>query len=75
MKTREMIAPRDFVKKFYPHLEPYWDGDYVVDLVNDMDTDVFKRPAGEFVTITNDEKLIKYLTKKTLLIFNWVGCW
>lgn len=66
MKTREMIVPRDLIKKFYPHPEPYGDGDYVVDLVNGMYTDVFYREEGYFVTITNDKELIQYLNKNKL---------
>ncbi|WIF88292.1 hypothetical protein [Acholeplasma laidlawii] len=64
MKSIEVIVPRNLIKKFYPHPEPYGENAFVVDLINGMYTDVFKRPNGEFVTITNDEKLIKYLTKK-----------
>lgn len=63
MKTREIIVPRDLIKKFFPHPEPYGDGDYVVDLVNGMYTDVFYREEGDFITITNDSALISYLRK------------
>lgn len=66
MKTREMIVPRDLIRKFYPHPEPYGDGDYVVDLINGMYTDVFYREEGHFVTITNDIELIRYLKKNQL---------
>lgn len=66
MKTREIIVPRDLIKKFYPHPEPYGDGDYVVDLVNGMYTDVFYREAGDFITITNDSALISYLKKNLI---------
>ena len=67
MKTREMIVPRDLIKKFYPHPEPYGDGDYVVDLVNDMYTDVFLfyREEGDFITVTNNKALISYLQKES----------
>ena len=66
MKTREMIVPRDLIKKFYPHPEPYGDGDYVVDLVNDMYTDVFYREEGDFITVTNNKALIAYLQKNQM---------
>lgn len=66
MKTREMIVPRDLIRKFYPHPEPYGDGDYVVDLINGMYTDVFYREEGDFITITNDNKLISYLKKNQM---------
>jgi hypothetical protein len=49
------------IRKFYPHPEPYGDGCYVVDLINGMYTDIFYREEGDFVTITNDCKLISYL--------------
>ena len=61
MKTREIIVPRNLIKKFYRHPEPYGDGDYVVDLINGMYTDVFYREEGDFITITNDKELISYL--------------
>ncbi len=61
MKSIEIKVPRNLIQKFYPHPEPYGDGDYVVDLINGMYTDVFYREEGDFVTITNDSKLISYL--------------
>lgn len=61
MKSIEIIVPRDLIKKFYPHPENYGDGNYVVDLVNGMFTDVFYREEGDFVTLTNDEEIINYL--------------
>ena len=63
MKSIEINVPRNLIKKFYPHPEPYGDGDYVVDLINDMYTDVFYREEGDFITITNDKELIAYLKK------------
>jgi len=66
MKTREIIVPRDLIKKFYPHPEPYGDGDYVVDLINDMYTDVFYREEGDFITVTNNKALISYLQKNQM---------
>ena len=63
VKSIEINVPRNLIKKFYPHPEPYGDGDYVVDLVNDMYTDVFYREEGDFITITNDKELISYLRK------------
>ena len=66
MKTREMIVPRDLIKKFYPHPEPYGDGDYIVDLINDMYTDVFYREEGDFITVTNNKALISYLQKNQM---------
>ncbi|HHU52626.1 MAG TPA: hypothetical protein GXZ43_00900 [Clostridiaceae bacterium] len=61
MKSIEIKVPRNLIRKFYPYPEPYGDGDYVVDLINGMYTDVFYREEGDFVTITNDNKLISYL--------------
>lgn len=61
MKSIEINVPRDLIKKFYRHPEPYGDGDYVVDLINGMYTDVFYREEGDFITITNDKDLISYL--------------
>jgi len=61
MKSIEIIVPRNLIKKFYLHPEPYGDGAYVVDLVNGMFTDVFYREMGDFVTITNDKETISYL--------------
>ncbi|MFA6801761.1 MAG: hypothetical protein WCR19_06595 [Acholeplasmataceae bacterium] len=63
MKSIEIIVPRNLIKKFYPHPEPYGDGDYVADLINNMFTDVFYREEGDFITITNDKELISYLLK------------
>lgn len=34
MKSIEIKVPRNLIQKFYPHPEPYGDGDYVVDLIN-----------------------------------------
>lgn len=59
-------VPRNLIKKFYPHPEPYGDGDYVVDLINGMYTDVFYREEGDFITITNDKELISYLKKNKM---------
>lgn len=61
MDSIEIKVPRNLIKKFYPHPEPYGDGYYVVDLINGMYTDVFYRRAGDFVTITNNNDLIAYL--------------
>ena len=66
MKSIEIKVPRNLIRKFYPHPEPYGDGDYVVDLINGMYTDVFYREEGDFVTITNDNKLISYLKKNQM---------
>ena len=63
MKSIEIKVPRNLIQKFYQHPEPYGDGSYVVDLINGMYTDVFYREEGDFVTITNDSKLISYLKK------------
>ena len=63
MKSIEIKVPRNLIRKFYPHPEPYGDGSYVVDLINGMYTDVFYREEGDFITITNDYKLISYLKK------------
>lgn len=66
MKSIEMKVPRNLIQKFYPHPEPYGDGDYVVDLINGMYTDVFYREEGDFITITNDKELISYLKKNKM---------
>lgn len=66
MKSIEINVPRDLIKKFYRHPEPYGDGDYVVDLINGMYTDVFYLEEGDFVTITNDKELILYLKKNQM---------
>ncbi|AUD65805.1 hypothetical protein BK011_08950 [Tenericutes bacterium MZ-XQ] len=63
MKSIEINVPRKLIKKFYRHPEMYGQGDYVVDLINDMYTDVFYREEGDFVSITNDKQLISYLRK------------
>jgi hypothetical protein len=66
MKSIEINVPRNLIKKFYRHPEPYGDGDYVVDLVNHMYTDVFYQEEGDFITITNNEELITYLRKNQM---------
>lgn len=66
MKSIEIIVPRNLIKTFYPHPEPYGDGDYVVDLINGMYTDVFYKEEGDFITITNDKELISYLKKNKI---------
>ena len=55
MKSIEISVPRNLIKKFCPHPEPYGDVDYVVDLINGMYTDVFYREEGDFITITNEK--------------------
>ncbi|MDY0316142.1 MAG: hypothetical protein RBQ63_00040 [Acholeplasmatales bacterium] len=66
MKSIEIIVPRNLIKKFYLHPEPYGDGSYVIDLVNGMYTDVFYREEGDFITNTNDTELISYLKKNQM---------
>ena len=66
MKSIEIIVPRNLIKKFYRHPEPYGDGDYVVDLINGMYTDLFYREEGDFITFTNDKDLISYLKKNQM---------
>lgn len=66
MKSIEINVPRNLIKKFYPHPEPYGDGDYVVDLINGMYTDVFYGEEGDFITITNVKELISYLKKNQM---------
>lgn len=63
MKSIEIKVPRNVIKKFYLHPEPYGEGAFVVDLVNDMYTDVFYQENGDFITLTNDYDLIAYLRK------------
>lgn len=59
MKSIEIIVPRHLVIKYYLHPEPY--GEYIVELVNGMWTDVYTNENGVLFTITNDETLITYL--------------
>ena len=66
MKSIEVSVPRNLIRKFYPHPEPYRDGDYVVDLINGLYTDVFYREEGDFITITNDKELFSYLKKNQM---------
>jgi hypothetical protein len=66
MKSIEINVPRNLIQKFYRHPEPYGDGDYVVDLINGMYTDVFYREEGDFITITNNKELISYLKKNQM---------
>jgi len=66
MRSIEINVPRNLIMKFYRHPEPYGDGDYVVDLINGMYTDVFYREEGDFITITNDKELILYLKKNQM---------
>lgn len=66
MKSIEIKVPRNVIKRFYPHPEPYGDGNYVVDLINGMYTDVFYNEEGDFITITNDKKIISYLNKNPM---------
>lgn len=67
MKNVKITVPRNIIKKFYPHPEPLGDGAYVVDLINDMYTDVFYSEKYEFITITNDIDLIHYLNHERVL--------
>lgn len=71
MKSIEVIVPRNLIKKFHLHPEPYGDGAYVVDLVNGMFTDVFYREMGDFVTITNDKEIISYLKMNHVMPRNY----
>ncbi len=61
MRVINAKVPRNLISKFYPHPEVY--GDFVVDLVNGMYTDVYYHKKGDFYTPTNDKKLVKYLRK------------
>lgn len=63
MRSIKIKVPRDLIKKFFLHPEPYSDGYYVVDLINNMYTDIFYRKEGDFITSTNDNDLISYLKK------------
>ena len=65
MKSKLMKVPRNFIKKFYQHPEPYGDGYYVVTLINDMYTDIFYHEDGYFLTRTNNTELIRYLKHNT----------
>jgi len=66
MKSREIIVPRNLIKKFYPHPDGLGNGSYFVDLVNGRYTDLFYREEGDFVTVTNEDALISYLKKNQM---------
>lgn len=59
MNSIQIKVPRNLIKEFHQHPEPY--GDFVVTLINEMYTDVYYKESGDFITITNDEDLILYL--------------
>ncbi len=61
MRTRKVKVAKHLIEAFYPHPEAY--GDFVVDLINGMYTDVYENEDGTYFTITNDRRLIKYLRK------------
>jgi hypothetical protein len=62
MKTRKMIVPKSIIRRYLPHPEFY--GESIVELDNCMTTDAFTDLEGELYTETNNDKLIKYLSKK-----------
>lgn len=61
MESKEYIIPKNLISKIYPHPEEYGDNYFIVDLINGMFTDVFLTEDGDYITITNDEKLIRFL--------------
>jgi len=69
MKSLEVKVPRNLVDKIYPH--PDLHGDFVVSLVNGMITDVFYDEDGCYMTITNDEDLIEYLSNQESMLPNY----
>jgi len=62
MKSIEINVPKKLIKEVLSHPESY--GDFVVILNNEMYTDVYQRENGEYITITNDEELIRYLNRQ-----------
>ena len=65
MKTRKIIVPRSIIKKHLPHPEFY--GESIVELANDMATDVYTDLDGSLFTETNNEKLIHYLLANQMM--------
>ncbi|HHT98960.1 MAG TPA: hypothetical protein GXZ79_02615 [Acholeplasma sp.] len=65
MKTRKIIVPRSIIKKHLPHPEFY--GESIVELANDMATDVYTDLDGSLFTETNNEKLIHYLLANQMI--------
>ena len=59
MKCIKIIVPRMLIKHHKPHPEPY--GESIVELLNDMVTDVYTDDTNNLVTETNNTKLIEYL--------------
>lgn len=65
MKTRKIIVPRSIIKKHLPHPEFY--GESIVELANDMATDVYTDIDGSLFTVTNNEDLIYYLLSNQIM--------
>lgn len=59
MKTKKIYVPKSIVLRHEIHPESY--GESLVVLENGMWTDVYTDENGCLFTLTNDEKLIKYL--------------
>lgn len=59
MKVVEIRVPRELIIDTYEHPEDY--GELMVILKNKMYTDVYTDENGDYVTITNDPDLIRYL--------------
>ena len=61
MKTRNMLVPRNIIKRHLPHPELY--GESIVELENGQVTDVYTDSRGFLYTPTNNETIIKYLSQ------------
>jgi hypothetical protein len=61
METRKIIVSRSIVIKHLPHPEYY--GESIVKLANGFTTDVYTDLDGSLFTMTNNKKLMHYLSK------------
>ena len=59
MKSVETIVPKELIKQYYQHPQDY--GDFIVELINGMYTDVYIKEDGGLITITNEVELIKFI--------------
>ncbi len=54
-----LAIPEEIVIRYLPHPEEY--GDSLIELPNGMITDIYKDESNNIYTITNDNKLIRYV--------------
>ena len=64
MKRIKVVVPRMLIKHHLPHPEPY--GESLVELLNGMITDVYTNEQGELYTLTNNDKIIRYLNENSV---------